>query len=95
MLCLIVASFSHQSVVTVTFMCARVSSTNAITFIFFSDSICFKWLLLMCVFVGRYWRQESKSSALYPVQVVSDVTDEHMAGHIRIHYVGYSAKFDE
>ena len=93
------SKFSHQSVVTVslsvTFMCARVPSTNAIAFIFFSNSICIKWLLLIYVFVGRYRRQESKSSALYPVQVISDGTDEHMAGYVRIHYVGYSAKFDE
>ena len=78
-----------------TFMCARVPSTNAIVFIFFSNSICIKWLLLICVFVGRYRRQESKLSALYPVQVILDVTEEHMAGYVHIHYVGYSTKFDE
>ena len=99
MLCLIVASFSHQSVVIVslsmTFMCARVPSANAIAFIFFSNSICIKWLLLICVFVGWYRRQESKSSALYPVHIILDVTDEHMAGYVHIHYVGCSAKSDE
>ena len=39
-----------------TFVCARVPCTNAIAFIFFSNSICFKWLLLIYVFIGRYRR---------------------------------------
>ena len=87
--------FTKVYIVTKTFMCTRVLSTNAIVFIFFSNSTCFKWLLLIYVFVGRYRRQESKSSrkdVLYPVQVTLDVTNENM---VCIHYVGYSAKFDE
>lgn len=38
----------------------------------------------------------SRKDALYPVQVILNTSsDEHIVGHVRIHYVGYSAKFDE
>lgn len=51
----------------------------------------------MCYYRCR--RKETKSSCdddtLYPVRIISSGTNVHMAGNVRIHYVGYSSKYDE